>query len=150
MVGSHNRMPGRLTFFCVGIVSRENNDRQENLLEYTPRVNIAWEDVEQQIFLLIPKYKNLFLRKHVLPRMRRPNRRLRLDEYGSCVWQHIDGDRTVHEIAVVLREKFGDAIEPVFDRLGLFMSLLHRNQYILLEKKTIHLPSCKPGTPAYE
>ncbi len=113
----------------------EQASRSDNLLEYVPRINVAWEMADAEVFLLIPKFKSAFLQKHLLSRMKRPNVRLRLDEYGSCVWQNINGVATVHEIALTLREKFGEAVEPVFDRLGLFISLLYRNRYIVIEKK---------------
>lgn len=119
------------------MTEKEAASKPDNLLEYIPRINVAWEAVGAEVFLLIPKFQSAFLRKHLLPRMRRPNVRLRLDEYGSCVWRHIDGVRTVYEIALALREKFGEAVEPVFDRLGLFISLLHRNRYLVIEKKRV-------------
>lgn len=109
--------------------------RDDNLLLFTPRANIAWEQEQDHICLLVPKFKNAFLRKHLCARMRKPFVRVRLDEYGSYVWQHIDDGLTVQQIAEKLQEKFGDRVQPVYDRVGLFISMLYRNQFIVLEKK---------------
>ena len=109
---------------------------QENLLEFTPRIAIDWEADAEQIFLKVPKFKSALWRKVFSPRLVQPYIRLRLDEYGSYVWQQIDGCRSVYEIALALEEKFGEGVQPVFDRVGLFISMLHRHQFIQLEKNS--------------
>ncbi len=116
-------------------MARQKLERQPNLLEYTPCTRIDWEGEPRQIALLVPKFKNAFLQRHISTHLSKPHVRVKLDEYGSCVWQHIDGCRTVQEIALTLREQYGEAVEPVFDRVGLFICQLYRNQFIQLEKK---------------
>ena len=111
----------------------DRKEKPANLLEFTPVHLARWEqDAQGIIVLLIPKFTNAFLAKHVMPRMKRPNFRIKLDEFGTWVWLHIDGRRTVYQIGVELQQEFGDKVEPVFQRLGLFINSLAQHRYISL------------------
>ena len=57
-------------------------------------------------------------------------RRLRLDDVGSCSWNCFDGRTTVGGACAVLRERFGDSIEPAEERLGAFVRYLHREGFL--------------------
>jgi hypothetical protein len=52
--------------------------------------------------------------------------RIRLDEVGSVAWRALDGDRTVAEVAAMLREEFGDRVHPVEERLGHLIWMMRR------------------------
>ncbi len=109
----------------------EKKNKELNLLELTPIRNIKWKTDDQgNIILLKPKYRNPFLAKHVLPRMKHPFYRVKLDEMGSFFWKNCDGKNNVKEIARLHREKFGDDAEPVLDRISLFIQDLDRNRFI--------------------
>lgn len=60
---------------------------------------------------------------------------IELDEFGSFVWQRIDGKRTIYEICMLIRETFGEAAEPLFERATQFFMLLRRNAFIVYENK---------------
>jgi len=49
-------------------------------------------------------------------------RRFHLDAVGAFVWQRLDGDTTVAEIADAVREEFGG--DKIDERLGLFIRAL--------------------------
>lgn len=57
-------------------------------------------------------------------------RRIRLDEVGSCSWECFDGHTTVGEACAVLRDRFGDGVEPVEERLGRFVRHLHQDGFL--------------------
>ena len=57
---------------------------------------------------------------------------IELDEMGSVVMNAIDGKRTVNDIAMVVKNHFGDAAEPLYERLILFFKALHRNKFVAL------------------
>ena len=59
------------------------------------------------------------------------SRRVRLDEVGSLAWTLIDGRRTVGEAAAVLRERFGDRVEPSEERFGTLLQSLHRGGLVV-------------------
>jgi len=58
-----------------------------------------------------------------------------LDEYGSFVWLSIDGEKTVGQIADLLKEKYGDKAEPLYDRLVKYMQILYNNRFIRYKRK---------------
>lgn len=56
--------------------------------------------------------------------------KLDLDEFGSFVYLACDGSRSVSEIAVMLKEKFGEKVEPLEGRLVLFIQELFKRNLI--------------------
>ncbi len=60
--------------------------------------------------------------------------RVNLDSYGTFVWLCMDGRTTVREIGAQLREEFGEGVEPLYERLAHFLSLLERNGLITYAK----------------
>ena len=105
---------------------------QQNLLDYIPIKNIEWEinSENQLIVLKKPKFENSFLRKHLLPLLKDPNFKIKLDKYGSHVWQKIDGRYNVMQIADSLKQEFGPAVEPVYERVGKFILSLEKSKFI--------------------
>lgn len=114
------------------IVKKDRIDKpQINLLELIPVKNIKWEKKEDGLIVLLkPKFKHPFFKKHVLPRMKKPNFKVTLDAVGSFVWEHCDGKNTVEEVAQSLKEEFGESAEPLYDRLALFFQSLDENRFI--------------------
>lgn len=109
---------------------------QLNLLELIPeQVADFTIDEDGRVQIRLPRFKNSKLREWLTPRGKKPLVHTRLDEFGSSVWQHCDGKRTVGEIAELLLEQFGEEIQPVYDRVGLFINQLKRYRYIRLSKK---------------
>jgi len=102
-----------------------------NLLDLIPVKNIEWQRNEEgHIVLLKPKIKNPFLAKHLLPRFTNPFFRIKLDAVGSFIWELCDGHLTVKELGRKLKDKFGNKVEPLFDRLALFFHDLEKNHFI--------------------
>ena len=56
--------------------------------------------------------------------------KLTLDPKCTAVWDLIDGHRTVDDIALRLKKRFGDEIEPLYERLGELLSILESNRMI--------------------
>ncbi len=59
-----------------------------------------------------------------------PEFNLNLDAYGSLIWLLIDGKTGVRELGLVLREEYGDRVEPLYGRLAHFLSILERNRLL--------------------
>jgi hypothetical protein len=102
-----------------------------NLLHLKPVHNRRFEQAEDgRVAILQPRISNRVLKQWFDPILRNPDIRIRLDDYGSYVWKQCTGECTVGEIADRLREKFGSSIEPVMDRLELFLKYLERYEFI--------------------
>jgi len=102
-----------------------------NLFDLIPgRVMRFEESGDGLITILKPKFKNKILVKHLLPRLKRPNFKVNLDAFGSFVWKQCDGKNSVEQIGSLLKEKFEGDIEPVYDRLAVFIQSLARYRFI--------------------
>ena len=102
-----------------------------NLLDLIPVRTIEWsKDEEGKVTLLKPKYKSSFSKKHILPRIKNPNFKVKLDEIGSYLWLLFDGEKKVDQIAVLFQQQFGERVEPLYDRLAKFLMNLEKNGFI--------------------
>ena len=98
-----------------------------NLLELAPVRVARWRQVEDRVVVERPKPRARFPRillEWLLHLM--AVKSLRLDEVGSFAWQLLDGEHTVGQVAVAVRERFGDAVEPAEERLGHLVRLLRQ------------------------
>lgn len=62
--------------------------------------------------------------------MKNPNFKVNLDEIGSYLWLLIDGKNTVGQIAQLFKIRFGERVEPLYDRLSHFLRNLEKNSFI--------------------
>jgi hypothetical protein len=111
--------------------SARNELETVNLLEMRPLRLARWEERGDRVVLLRPRPKGRAPRVlldrflHLLAA-----HRLRLDEIGSASWLLLDGKRNVAEIATLLRERFGERVEPAEERLGYLVRVLRREGFV--------------------
>lgn len=102
-----------------------------NLLDLIPeRVMKFEESADGLITILKPKFKNKLIVRHIGSRLKNPNFKVNLDQFGSFVWKHCNGKNTVEQIGKLLKENFNEDIEPVYDRLAEFIQSLARFKFI--------------------
>jgi hypothetical protein len=109
----------------MGRRRREKELEGVNLMGLAPVRLARWEEVEERVVVLRPPPTRAGLRgalDRVLHRL--SARRIRLDEVGSVAWRALDGTRTVAEVAALLREEFGERVDPPEERLGHFIWLM--------------------------
>lgn len=82
------------------------------------------------VYVFIPKFKNKYLVKYLVPSWKSPEFRIKLDEPGSAVWLSIDGKKTVEDICNELSEKLGDKIHPAEERVMKFLDMLYKQGFI--------------------
>lgn len=110
---------------------RKGEESGLNMYDVIPRPIVKSETIENDtVVLLKPKYKNPFLVKHLIPRMKHPFYKINLDDTGSAVWNKIDGFKNAVEIAEELEKELGEKIQPIYERLGIFLSMLKRGKFI--------------------
>ncbi len=61
---------------------------------------------------------------------------IHLDEMGNFIWPLMDGDRTVQDIAELVRGEFGEKAEPLYNRLVQYIRNLE--SYGFVEVRQIH------------
>lgn len=102
-----------------------------NLLDLIPqRVMKFKESDEGLITIYKPKFKNKLMVKYIASKLKSPDYKVNLDQFGSFVWKRCDGKNTVEQIGELLKQKFEGDIEPVYDRLAVFIQSLARYKFI--------------------
>lgn len=105
--------------------------RELNYLEMTPIAIYSHEfNSDGKIDVLVPRFSDKVLGKLLQPRLKNKYIKANLDEFGSATWQLIDGNNSVTRIGELLTEKFGEQIQPVYDRLTLFLTQLYNAGFI--------------------
>lgn len=113
--------------------------KENNLLDYIPLISdqVSWtEDAQHMVTVDVPN-KGLFNRIAQICFGRPPISHIALDEFGSFIWRQIDGKNTIYEIAMLVKEQFGKAAEPLYDRLLAYFRTLQGHGFVTL----------RPGQP---
>ena len=111
--------------------------KSENYLDYVPVINpqntwSAEEDGLVTIHMVNRGFYNALAQKFFhTPRISH----IALDTYGSFLWKEIDGEKTVGQLAVLLKGRFGQDAEPLYNRLVKYMQILRNNRFILIVGK---------------
>lgn len=126
-------MPGQ--FFSersiMNFFQRREVLKNLNYLEVRPIRNYGESvDENDMVTVLIPKFKNRFAVRFVLPYMKYSFFKLKLDEFGSAAWLLIDSKRNVGDIANELVKKFGERIHPVEERLTRYFTGIYEQRLI--------------------
>lgn len=109
---------------------KRKNILNVNLLELTPVAKFEYQINEDGLIdVLVPRFKSAIMHK-LVPKSKSKYIRANLDEIGTEVWRLIDGKRKVEEIALLIDEKLGEKVHPVYDRLNVFLTQLHNNGFI--------------------
>jgi hypothetical protein len=85
---------------------------------------------DNNITLLLPKFKNQTLRFLLIPRNHSQDIHIKLDVFGTSTWLLIDGKNSVENICTKMRQQFGENIEPAEERVTKFLTKLYDNRYI--------------------
>ena len=102
-----------------------------NVLEMIPTYNAAFVEENGRVIVVLPKTRNRLIAR-LFPNAEPRRFKLHLDEFGTFVWRRMDGRKPVFDIAQELRRQYGDQIEPVYERLGLFINMLAQRRLITL------------------
>lgn len=111
--------------------TKSKKTNQINYLNLTPIRLFDFEiENDNRVTLLIPKFTNIILQKYILPKLKSPYIKIKLDKLGSSTWLKCDGNKTVNQICNELLNEFGEEISPVEERVTKFLSQLYNYQSI--------------------
>jgi hypothetical protein len=108
--------------------------KKSDILERVPARVRDFLVEEEKVIVLVPRFDGP-LGSWVSKRLKNPCYRVRLDRFGTAVWNLCDGTKSVREIASALRQKFGEEIEPAEERVAGFVQRLDRGRCIRLPKR---------------
>ena len=110
----------------------------KNLLDLVPQRLVESEKRENgEIDLLLPRFKNQFFLKYFVPKNKSLYIKIKLDKLGTAFWELCDGNSTVYEIGIKLKEIFGETIEPTYERLRVFIQQLMKSDCLTLVEKKV-------------
>ena len=111
--------------------------RNKNFLEFIPEVNEKIEFYEKNDLVYLKKKHNHIFDKIAQKMFFTPKEsNIKLEGYGSDVFRMIDGKANIIEIGSKKKEKYGDEVEPLYERLSQFIQILYNNDIVKLKKKS--------------
>ncbi|NOZ13224.1 MAG: PqqD family protein [Acidobacteria bacterium] len=108
-------------------------EKAKNLLTLIPKRIREFEMEGEKVVILLPRFATGWPARHIQPRLKKPNMKVKLDEIGTLVWQLIDGHRTVMDITEEVGERFGERVNPPHQRVGIFITMMKNEGMIKLE-----------------
>ena len=106
--------------------------KQENYLEKIPchKTGLSWSQDADGIVTLEMENKGV-ANRIAQKLLKKPKVSfIHLEEFGSFVWLSIDGKRDIIAIGELVRERFGERAEPLYERLSTYVKTLHNNGFI--------------------
>ncbi len=103
----------------------------KNLLDMVPEQRYPSSTQDNgTVDVIIPRYGENFVGRMLSSVLKGTPVRVHLDRVGTRTWELCDGRRSVHEIGQHLHREFGDEIEPLYERLGLFFKQMENQRLI--------------------
>lgn len=105
--------------------------KQENYLDYIPVISEknTWSEEDGKVTVHMVHrgfYAGIAQKFFHRPRVSH----IDLDKTGSFVFPLIDGQRSVGDLALLVKEEFGADAEPLYERLIRYMQILRNNGFI--------------------
>ena len=112
----------------------KNKKVSANYLDYIPVHNPAHDSKTDEAgnVTIIIENKGLFNKIAQLIFKKPRFSQVHLEEMGSFIWQQIDGERTVLDISVLVKEEFGEKAEPLLERLCTYVKMLANWKFVIL------------------
>ena len=110
---------------------RKNKSKAENYLDKKPlrRSGLNWT-VENDIVTLEIENKGV-MNRIFQKLLKKPKiSYIHLDEMGSFIWPVLDGEKTVFDLGLSVKENFGEKAEPLYDRLCQYIRILESYNFI--------------------
>jgi hypothetical protein len=102
----------------------------EDFLNWRIERRLKWTEKEGRVVVFRPRFGESKLGKKFADLVGLTDYRIRLDEVGSLVWKHCDGETSVEKILGEMRAHFGDKIEPADQRLKTFLAQMQQSKMI--------------------
>lgn len=111
--------------------------QQKNYLDLIPEraSGLAWTQDDDSLVVLEVENTGAFNRLAQKFFKRPKVTKVHMERFGSFIWPLIDGERTVAELADLLKERFGEEAEPLYPRVAKYMQIMESYHFITLSDK---------------
>jgi len=118
----------------VSFLKRRKILKAANTLDLHPlRLMETEKREEDTLNILLPRFRNNLANKLFQPKWKEEFIKIKLDAFGSAVWEQIDGKQSTGEICNNLKQTFPDKLQPIEEteeRVGKFLSMLYQQRFI--------------------
>lgn len=115
----------------LSFAQRKKILKSVNTLDLTPIKLYSDEKSDDDLVtVIVPKFKNKFAVKYVSPKLKSDHFKIKLDKFGSAVWQMMNGKIKVEQIIKNLKKEFGHGIEQEQERTTKFIFQLYEQGFI--------------------
>lgn len=105
--------------------------KNANTLELTPvKIYSDEKNDEDLVTVIVPKFRNKYAVKFISPKLKSDHFRIKLDKFGSAVWESINGKHKVEKIIVDIKNRFGDELIQEEERITKFIFQLYTQGFI--------------------
>ena len=105
--------------------------KSANTLELTPfKIYSDEKNEDELVTVIIPKFKNKIAVKLISPRLKSDHFKIKLDKFGSAVWEKINGKLKVDHIIKDVKKNFGDELQQEEERITKFIFQLYTQGFI--------------------
>lgn len=107
-----------------------------NYLDYIPRHSkkLQYTMDNQGAITLLQENRGMFNRIAQTVFKKPRISKIHLDEMGNFIWPLMDGERTVYDIAALVKEEFGEKAEPLYNRLVQYIRNLESYGFVEIIK----------------
>jgi hypothetical protein len=109
----------------------------KNILDMVPQRSFDWEEDEKKgtVIVKMPRFRSRLGKKFCSLIKKDQTYNVKLDEKNSFIWKLCDGKRSVREIAKSVFDKYGEEVEPLYQRIGELFHIMESNRLITYKKK---------------
>ncbi|MCD6115846.1 hypothetical protein J7K93_02425 [bacterium] len=109
---------------------------QKNLLDMVPVRTCEWDTDEGGIiYLLVPRFRNRFM-KWIADRLGKSEFvKVFFDEKGSPAWKLADGNLSIIDIGKRIPKDPDETDQQMYERLAEFFVILRKNRFVELKEK---------------
>lgn len=112
------------------------NKKEKNFLEYIPELKNDVEFFERDGNFYLKREFSKISQKIARKLFFTPKyQELKLEGFGGHVLQIMDGNKNILEIGKILKDEFGEEVEPLYERLIKFFVILRDNELITLKEE---------------
>lgn len=105
--------------------------KNANTLELTPvKIYSDEKNDEDLVTVIVPKFRNKYAVKFISPKLKSDHFRIKLDKFGSAVWESINGKHKVEKIIIDIKNRFGDELIQEEERITKFIFQLYTQGFI--------------------
>lgn len=110
--------------------------QKKNYLDLIPvqAEGLAWTRDDEDIVVLEVENTGAFNRIAQKLFKRPKVTKVHMEQFGSFLWPLIDGERTVKDLADLLKERFGEEAEPLYPRVAKYMQIMESYHFISLSE----------------